>query len=227
MHHMPQTMNNDDNKILRRNYVIRLNELIREGKHLHWLDETNFNLFCRRSQGRSRAGTRAVLTLPPSRGPNIHLIGVVSGESVLKFTIRRGAFKSVDCNEWVATLLQDYARNGGNLDNMVLICDNAPCHSRLENVFNGTGAQLLRLGPYSPMLNPLENLWSVVKQGVKRTLVTPNVQPPNVGEQRLAYLEDVVRQSIELITPGHCLRSYQHSTTFHGAVLALEDVDVG
>ena len=61
-------MNSMQNKRLRRDYVEALNGLLQEGRQILWLDETNFNLFCRRECGRSRQGSRAVSTRPTSRG---------------------------------------------------------------------------------------------------------------------------------------------------------------
>jgi transposase len=226
-HHQPESMNTLPNKQLRRAYVITLNQYIREGKDIIWIDETNFNLFCRRSQGRSRAGTRAIQTMPTSRGPNIHLIGAVSANAVLRITLRRGSFKNNDCNTWMTDLLQHYVSIGKDLTNLVVVCDNAPCHSRLEQVFGENGAILLRLGPYSPMLNPIENIWSVIKTEVKGNIRVPQVVPPNVGEQRLLYLENIIENSKLRVTDNHCVRAYQHTTTFHGDIMALLDVPVG
>ena len=68
-HAIPATMNTDCNKELRRQYVQRVSQYIREGRTIIWMDETNLNLFCRRSQGRARVGERAVMALPTSKGP--------------------------------------------------------------------------------------------------------------------------------------------------------------
>ena len=46
-HHRPITMNSEPNKQLRKLYVESLNAHIQEGKEIVWMDETNFNLFCR------------------------------------------------------------------------------------------------------------------------------------------------------------------------------------
>lgn len=60
VHTAPATMNTEENKLKRADYVRSLNNFIRQGKQIVWIDETNFNLFCRRSRGRSKAGTRAI-----------------------------------------------------------------------------------------------------------------------------------------------------------------------
>lgn len=64
-------MNSAANKELRRSFVLQLNENIQQGRQVIWIDETNFNLFCRRECGRSRQGSRAVAHRPTSRGENM------------------------------------------------------------------------------------------------------------------------------------------------------------
>lgn len=56
VHYEPVTMNSIENKTRRAEYFRTLNKLIQQGKQIVWLDETNFNLFCRRKRGRARAG---------------------------------------------------------------------------------------------------------------------------------------------------------------------------
>ena len=225
-HHRPTTMNTEANKQLRRTYVLNLNQLIQEGKDILWIDETNFNLFCRRTQGWSRRGTRAVQDLPSSRGPNLHVIGAISCEGIVMMTKKRGAFKSETCKDWIVDLLSAWERTGKQRSNLVLVCDNAPCHSRIDDVLSG-GATLLRLAPYSPALNPIETVWSTLKTHVRRELRVPQVQGFGVGEQRLAYLEEVVQSSLNQLNDQICVRAVQHSTTFHADVMALNDLRVG
>ena len=79
---------------------------------------------------------------------------------------------------------------GIEVGEVVLVCDSAPCHSTVEELkedFPGLTAQ--RLAPYSPMLNPVENIWCKMKGHVKRHMRVPTVARPGVGEQRLQYVE--------------------------------------
>ena len=50
----PVTMNSDNNKQKRKDYVQKLMTDIGAGKLIIYIDETNVNLFLRRNQGRSR-----------------------------------------------------------------------------------------------------------------------------------------------------------------------------
>ena len=82
---------------------------------------------------------------------------------------RRGSFLGGSANEWLSNLADRIEERGINLAIVVIICDNAPIHfhSRFEQVAQTKGFTLLRLGPYSPMLNPIPNVWSIVKAAVE------------------------------------------------------------
>lgn len=49
VHTAPATMNTEENELKRADHVRSLNNFIRLGKQIVWIDQTNFNLFCRRS----------------------------------------------------------------------------------------------------------------------------------------------------------------------------------
>ena len=116
-------------------------------------------------------------------------------------------------------MLRAAGEHFGALDDIVVICDNAPCHSRyalfcteayivvrLESVFEEDEfctSSLLRLSPYSPMLNPIENLWSSMKSHVKTLLrerlaafMAPSPDGQTRGEFRIAYLEYIAKEVI-------------------------------
>ena len=118
---------------------------------------------------------------------------------------------------------------GQQLSELVVIADNAPAHSRLEQVFDGTEAVLLRLAPYSPMLtlNPIEKIWSKIKSFVKAQVRVPQVEGSGIQEQRLQYLENILQQAMGIISPGDCCRSAQHTSTFYEAALNHADMSTG
>ena len=226
-HAIPATMNTDANKELRRQYVERISQYMRDGKTIIWMDETNINLFCRRLQGRAHAGDRAVMPLPTSKGPNVHVVCAVSAYQMIHTTRRRGAFKSDAAKAWVLEMLERLPP-GVRVDSVVLVCDNAPCHSKLEEcVTDHPGLIVCRLGPYSPMLNPVETIWSKMKAVVKQQMRVPQVHPPGVGEQRLAYVEGLIDDAMVQITAGDIVNACQHAQGFFQRVLNLEDMDVG
>jgi hypothetical protein len=80
---------------------------MRDGKTIIWMDETNLNLFCRRSQRIARVGERAVMVLQTSKGPNIHVICALSAYQMIYMTRRRGAFKSDTAKAWLLEMLEN------------------------------------------------------------------------------------------------------------------------
>ena len=59
----------------------------------------------------------------------------------------------------------------------VIILDNAPCHSNIDQDF--PEVEIKYLPPYSPFLNPIENSFSVLKSAIKRHLLQFNPLMPN------------------------------------------------
>ena len=105
-------MNSSANKESRRQYVMTLNQHILNGKQVIWLDETNFNLFCGRTNGWSRKGNRATQQVPSSSGPNVHVIGVMSCEAIIKISRKQGPFCHADCNSRGEDLFEQWQALG-------------------------------------------------------------------------------------------------------------------
>ena len=77
------------------------------------------------------------------------------------------------------------------------------------------------------MLNPVETFWSKMKAVLKQRMRVPQVQPPRVGEQRLAYVQGLIVESMGLITAQDIVNSCQHAQGFFQCPLNLEDMKVG
>ncbi|KAI8126279.1 hypothetical protein CVS40_3619 [Lucilia cuprina] len=95
-----------------------------------------------------------------------------------------------------------------------------------NDYFENSEATLLRLSPY-PNAQSIETIWGKLKHHVKSKITIPNTAPPNVGEQRLIYLESLIDEGITQITVGDCSRAIQHSTTFHQAAADMQNMPVG
>lgn len=244
LHSISETMNSASNKKLRRNYVLKLLQLEAEDRALVWIDETNFNLFCSRSMGRSVKGTRARAVMVSSKGRNLHIIGGLRATGLLGFTMKRGSYTSDQCNQWMRGLLLQLQSDG--VRNPVIVCDNAPCHSRLETVFledNFKEATLLRLGPYSPALNPIEGknsvmhisilgVWSMLKAHIK-TYMRENYREMLGGdpegqttkrEWRMRFLERAATASRNQLPTAGCIRMIDHVSHMYAKVLKYEDI---
>ncbi|OWY94361.1 Transposase [Phytophthora megakarya] len=178
------TMNNTTNKDKRKKFVEALNKHIKNGDMIIYHDETNFNMYLSRGEGWSRVGERATVALPPSQGANLHVQGGVSFETgIILMQTHDGSIRKEENARFVAGLIVaaqstvEY-RELEPSNNVVVVTDNAPAHSQVESlvikllvtdgILNGSRLVLLRLAPYTPMLNPIEGCWNVLKTYIKR-----------------------------------------------------------
>ncbi|KAH9116547.1 hypothetical protein AeMF1_009531 [Aphanomyces euteiches] len=238
VHDEPLQVNDETLKAKRQQYVQKLRELLSMGKIPVWMDETNFNLFTARTKGRSKKGKREVLPLGGTqKGKNLHIIGAMSANNFLYCVHKRGAYKSIHANEWLRNMLRAVREHYEGLQDIVVIADNAPCHSRLNEVFEEeefSEACLLKLSPYSLMMNPIENLWSSLKAKVKSLLrerLAAFMGPPPEGstreEFRMSYLEHVASQSINGVDVNRLHRLTQRLEYFYGRAENMIDMEVG
>ena len=102
---------------------------------------------------------RATVETPNSRGRNLTLIMAMSEDGVLGHHLQ---FQSVNTARFCSFL--------GELCNALekpsyIVMDNASFHrsDEVKNVIETHGHQRLFLPPYSPFLNPIENLFNLIK----------------------------------------------------------------
>ena len=218
-------MNNFENKEKRVLYMQKFYNERSANRTIIWVDETNFNMNCKRAQGRSRIGCRASIVVPACKGANLHCIGAMSSTELVYFSTRRGALKSCDFNEWIEQLIVKCEEK--HIRNPTFVIDNAPAHAKVENVLeNHENVEVLRLAPYSYLLNPIELLWSSFKSNVKREmrqempglLTVQRTANASMSEQRMQTLEAIAARCISCAT-GEKLMSYANrvETYYHAA----------
>ena len=207
-------------------YIETIRWLEAYGKSIIYTDETNINLFCTRHFGRATRGQRVRVPMASSKGRNLHIIGAISANGLVKFTIKRGSFNAELYKEWMRELLRELSDNNDERS-YVVVCDNAPCHTHLEEVFHHQDFQLVRLGPYSPALNPIEIIWSVLKSRIKvnmreqyaQILEGDPSQCLSKQEWRMRCLESIVSNLSSCITPTVCANAVKHVQSFYDAAL--------
>ena len=87
------------------------------------------------------------------------LLDVLVPTGLVYHEIQRGSFRKESTQSWMRECLRAAKRQYGGP--VVMVVDNAPCHSNIEEVFSEEeflGCEVLRLGPYSPMFNPIEQV---------------------------------------------------------------------
>ena len=118
---------------------------------------------------------------------------------------------------------------------VVMVADNAPCPSNIEEVFSEEeflGCEVLKLGPYSPMFNPIEQVWSLIKAHAKQELAAKIVSilamekrdGLSITEQRARSLTSLIEEELGRVTPEICNRFRAGIQSKIPAAVALEDV---
>ena len=116
-----------------------------------------------------------------------------------------------------------------------MVVDNAPCHSNIKEVFceeEFLGCEVLRLGPYSPMFNPIEQVWSLIKAYVKQKLAAKIVSILamerrdgfSITEQGARALTPLIEEELGRVTPEVCNSFIAGIQSKIPAAVALEDV---
>lgn len=127
-----------------------------------YIDETNYNIWCSRSRGRSRVAKKCVRSLPSSRGPNLNIMACCYVGGVLRFECHDKITWHI-FNQFLSTCSAAVAQQQPGVE-AVFIFDNAPIHRRACEAELCNGHTFKNLPPYSPFFNPIEEVFSKFKQ---------------------------------------------------------------
>lgn len=166
-------------------------------ERLVFLDESGIQIGMRLAYGYARRGRRLVDRAPLQRGKRLNMVGWmnVHGQGLVNRkwgSIKRADFRVMVEHDLVAHLLPG----------QIVVWDNARIHdgAALELQIVEKGATLHRLPRYSPDLNPIEMMWSKVKQIVRRARI-------DQADQLEYVLQTALRQVQEQDAAGwfeHC-----------------------
>lgn len=192
-----------------------------------YVDETGFNLWTKRTYGRSRVGTRVNRVVGGQRGRNATVIAAIAdGGGVLYHEVHFGKVNGETFKQFMVSL---EVIIGGS--NSVIIMDNAPVHRGIIEEF--PALKIKMLPPYSPFLNPIENCFSVFKTFIKQYLATQTMQctserASRLGVSLVALRESVLQEAIEValpqITRSVVERTYGHANTYLTRCLQGDDI---
>jgi transposase len=150
----------------RKEYVTNISAYIREGYMEIYIDECSFNLSMRKTYGWGKKNKD--MKFPTlTKSENVTLLAAVCKWGLLAFCLFVGSVKGNDLAFFLGHLVQ-ILENKKYFEKYVLIFDNAPIHYG-GDFKNGLFAHIniLRLAPYSPFLNPIEEVFALWKKNVK------------------------------------------------------------
>jgi transposase len=124
-----------------------------------------------RTHGRAAPGERVVASVPHSHYKTISTIAALSTKGIIASTSFDGGTTAAKFVEFIRDKLIPVLRKG-----QVLVLDNLAAHNdrRVDELIEAARCTVLRLPPYSPDFNPIENAISKIKT-LLRKLARRNV----------------------------------------------------
>ena len=149
-----------------------------------------------RLRGRAPRGQRVTESVPRNYGAQTSLIGALSLSGVEAVMTLEGAVDRDAFNAYVERVLRPTIKEGD-----VLALDNLSTHhaSRIEEVAQECGAEVIWLSPYSPDFSPIEMMWSKIKGAMRAAKARTREE-----------LEQAFKAALELITESDCLGWFTH-----------------
>jgi transposase len=164
---------------------------------LVFVDESGAHTQMTRRTGRSAIGQRLVCAVPQGHDQTTTMIAAVRLKGPQAPWLFDGAMNGELFLAWVKQgLVPGLQRDD------VVIMDNLSTHkvAGVQAAIAAAGARLEYLPPYSPDFNPIENLWSKVKQELKR-------QAPRNARQ----LFKAAGAAFDAITSQDCHGFFRHA----------------
>jgi transposase len=126
-----------------------------------FIDEMGSNTSMTRLHGRAPGGERALDKVPRNYGKNLSTVGAMGLQGIVATMSIEGAFDNLAFNAFIEKMLVSQLKPG-----QIVFMDNLQVHlsSEVEKLITQAKAQLIFLPSYSPDLNPIEKLWSKVKE---------------------------------------------------------------
>lgn len=139
-----------------------------------------------RRYGRATPGQRVVDHVPDNYGTNYTMLAALGLDGIHAPWVVDGAVNGDIFRWWVRDVLCPTLRPGD-----IVLWDNLSAHkvAGVEALLATRGARLLRLSPYSPDFNPIEQCWSKIKTALRRAKA-----------RTVDALIDAIKQALDTIT---------------------------
>lgn len=164
--------------------------------NLVFLDESSASTSLAKLHGRCLKGERLRDSAPAGHWLTVTMLSAVRIDGPIAPLLVDGAIDGEIFTAWIEQFLLRELR-----PNDVVIMDNLSTHrvAKVSQLLESAGHRLLYLPPYSPDLNPIENMWSKVK-GILR----------NLEARTFDELIEAVRIAISEITAQNCRGFFEH-----------------
>jgi transposase len=149
-----------------------------------------------RLRGRAPRGERLVAKTPHGHWQTTTLIAALGIDGIRCSTVVDGAVNGDIFEAFVERVLVPELRPGD-----VVIMDNLSSHkrARIRELIESTGAELIFLPPYSPDLNPIEMIFSKVKQLLR-----------SLACRTRTALWNTMQSVLDTVTPTDAFNCFRH-----------------
>jgi transposase len=149
-----------------------------------------------RRYGRAPRGERVCDSAPRNYGAHTSVIGAMGLRGLVATLAVEGAVDTICFDAYAERVLAPRLRPGD-----VVVLDNLGAHraSRIEEVAESRGAQVLWLAPYSPDFSPIEQCWSKIKAYLRGAKA-------RTGDE----LNKALAQAIRLVTKADIRGWFKH-----------------
>ena len=145
-----------------------------------YIDEVGYSIGTRRTRGRSRRGRNIVEKIPCLQSPNVSVCAAIAATNgLIYYRPVNGSYTASEFKIFMCELIDLVKRQ--NIANPLFIFDNCRIHAAAKidelEAFqvgpqNQHPMQYRFLPPYSPNLNPIENVFSHIKSHFKALIAT-------------------------------------------------------
>ena len=165
-------------------------------KRLVFVDETGVTTAMTPTHGRAPRGERVVASAPAT-WESMTVIAAVRLDGVRAPLTFAGASNGPTFLGYVEQALVPALREGD-----VVVFDNISSHlvAGVAEAIEGAGARVLRLPPYSPDFNPIEEMFSKFKQSLRRAAARTKM-----------HLTESIGEALRQVAPGDIIGWFRHA----------------
>lgn len=150
-----------------------------------------------RTHGRAPRGARLIAAVPHGHWKTTTLIAAVRLDGITAPYVLDGPIDGETFRAYIEQMLAPVLEPGD-----IVVMDNLACHKvrGVRDAIEATGAELLYLPPYSPDLNPIENLFAKVKGFLRRR-----------AERGVEALWNSIGDAVQTVSATDCANCFRHA----------------
>ena len=203
--------NSYENKLIRKERVKQLTQCLVEGYEWVCIDETRFDVGYVRVKGWSKKGKKVYIHRK-KRGFSCSALTAIGPNGMLYCTLVRGKVTAEIYDAFLDHLAEELKSDGP----IVFWMDNASIHNNAQEKFKSSKHKVIFNAPYSPEINPIENIFGVWKEKITKEIVQFKSE---------AELLDLIKVTFTKIDPATVRKTLENTRwNVFPKVIKLEDL---